>query len=101
MLPVAAACREEKAAEIREFLQDFWEGLGVPAFQENTVTKGQRMPYVTYSYALPKLLERVQVSASLLTYSADFVELEKLTEIIMQKIPEQGALFYAKGRAVG
>jgi molybdopterin biosynthesis enzyme MoaB len=63
----------------------------------NNVVKGCTKPYVTYSYSLPGAHKKSAEYAVIRTYSADFAELNALTERANALIPPEGLIITVPG----
>lgn len=62
--------------------QAFWEGFGLPAYDENTVPDEAKEPYITYQAIDGNLDAQTQVSASLWYHSNSWAAIsQKASEI--------------------
>ena len=63
-------------------LNAFWNGFGLPAYDENTVPDDATMPRITYSVVFGNFDEPVAATASLWYYSRSWADItEKAAEI--------------------
>lgn len=63
----------------------FWNGFGIPAYDQTTVGDNAEMPYITYNAVSSSLDAPVQVTASVWYYSKSWAE-------ISQKVDEMAAI---------
>jgi hypothetical protein len=87
-------------------LQKFWEGFGIPAYDETTVPENATMPYITYGVTTDNLDHPVALFASVWYHSTSWKDISIKTEQIAKSIVEMqppsiqfdnGRLYIAKG----
>ena len=88
-------------------LNEFWNGFGLPAYDENTVPTGIGFPYITYEVATDSIGNSTALRASLWYRSPSWAEIQRksdeIAEYIVKMYPSAiklntGRLYIAKGR---
>ena len=69
-------------------LHNFWNGFGLPAYDENTVPDDAAMPRITYSVSMDSIGDSVLLNASIWYKSTSWAEASKKAEQIAQAIVE-------------
>ena len=67
-------------------LNSFWNGFGLPAYDEHTVPDGAVTPYITYEASTADLDEKVALTASIWYKSNSWAEVSQKSEEISQRI---------------
>lgn len=66
--------------------QTFWSSFGIPAYDENTISAGATMPYITYEAVGGDLGAQTTISASLWYRSNSWAEISQKADQIAQQI---------------
>lgn len=65
-----------------QWLQSFWGGFDIPAYDASSVPDGAEMPYITYEASAADFEHPVQLTASLWYWGSSWAEISrKSTEI--------------------
>lgn len=67
---------------------EFWNGFGIPAYDENTVKDGLEMPYITYQAVSSGMGNVNMITASLWYRSKSWREISNKTDEIAKAINE-------------
>jgi hypothetical protein len=67
-------------------INSFWNGFGIPAYDETTVPDNATMPYITYSVSTANIGSFVVLNASLWYRSTSWAEISKKAAEIAQSI---------------
>lgn len=79
-------------------IQKFWEGFGLPAYDENTVPADAETPYITYGVQTAGLDETVYPSASLWYKSKRWDKISQKAEEIYTAIKRMPTMKIDGGR---
>ena len=64
----------------------FWNGFGIPAYDENTVPVGASMPYITYEAKVSDFENPISLSASVWYYSNSLKDISNKVDEIYRRI---------------
>lgn len=68
-------------------LHAFWNGFGIPAYEENTIPKDAKLPYITYEVITDSLSDyNTALTAQIWYKSNSWKELNEKTEAISQAL---------------
>lgn len=67
-------------------LDDFWNGFGIPAYDENTVPVGTPMPYITYNAVVSNFENPITLLASIWYRETSWKNISDLADRIAQYI---------------
>lgn len=68
-------------------LHEFWNGFGIPAYEEHTVPKSAQLPYITYEVSVDSLSDfTTGLTAQLWYKSNSWVEINEKAESISQAL---------------
>lgn len=70
-------------------VQSFWESFSLPAVDENSVTDGMTMPYITYSTATGSMDDPILMTASLWYRSMSWKDISQKADEIARRIGER------------
>ena len=85
-----------KAAAIYQF----WNSLGLTAYEENSVPDDAAFPYITYQLVTDSFDHEVAATASLWYRSESWTAINAKTEEISQKISRGGKIISCDGGAI-
>jgi len=71
-------------------LNQFWNGFGLPAYEESVVPDNAQMPYITYNVSTGKMDDMLLPSASLWYRSTSWKDIELKALEIAEAIGKQG-----------
>lgn len=69
-----------------QFLQTFWGGFGLPAYDESSVPDGAEMPYITYAAATADFEHPVALTASLWYRSTSWADISRKANEIAEAV---------------
>lgn len=67
-------------------LYSFFSGFGIPAYEENSVPKDAKLPYITYEIQEPDWSETASITASVWYRGSGYAELFSKVDEIEKKI---------------
>lgn len=67
-------------------LDDFWNGFGIPAYDENSVPDEAQMPYITYNAVVSNFENPITLLASIWYRETSWKNISDLTDRIAQYI---------------
>lgn len=73
---------------VAKILHDFFEGFGIPAYEENTVPDDAEAPYITYDLSVPDWRNPSSISATIWYKSTDYTDVLNKADEICKKIEE-------------
>lgn len=79
-------------------LNEFWNGFGIPAYDENTVPDDAVMPYITYEASVGELDDKLYLMASLWYYSPSWSSISQKVDEISNYIGGGAGVPYSGGR---
>lgn len=85
-----------KAAAVYQF----WNSLGLTAYEENTVPDDAKFPYITYQLVTDGFDREIPLTASLWYRGERWTEINAKTEEISQKISRGGKIISCDGGAI-
>lgn len=85
-----------KAAAVYQF----WNSLGLTAYEENTVPDDAKFPYITYQLVTDGFDREVAATASLWYRSESWTDINAKTEEISKKISRGGKIVSCDGGAI-
>ena len=71
-------------------IHTFWNSFGIPAYDEQTVPKEAKMPYITYSVSTDSIENVVNLSASIWYRSTSWTEITAKSKEIAKSLGEKG-----------
>lgn len=69
-----------------QWLQRFWGGFGLPAYDESSVPEGAEMPYITYAASAADFEHDVSLTASLWYQSTSWSEISQKADEIAKVV---------------
>ena len=80
--------------------QAFWSGFDIPAYDENTVPKSVKMPYITYESAEDYLGESLSLSASIWYRDYSWLAISAKMQEIADRISRGGKMLRTDDGAI-
>ena len=71
-------------------LNDFWSSFGIPAYEQNSVPDGAKLPYITYETAISSFGEPTVINASLWDKSTSWQTVQQKADSIMTALNNGG-----------
>ena len=81
-------------------LNSFWNGFGIKAYDENTVTDEAQLPYITYEASNDSFDESITQTASIWYYSKSWAEITAKEKQISDHISRGGIMIPYDGGAI-
>lgn len=69
-----------------QFLQDFWSGFGLTAYDESSVPDNAQLPYITYNASVSDFEHPVLITASLWYRSSSWAEISQKASQIAETV---------------
>lgn len=81
----------------QQALQSFWNGFGLPAYEESTVEEDAEMPYITYNVISDSFENTVTLNADIWYYSKSWKGIDQMSNAIARLIGLGGVLMRIEG----
>ena len=73
-------------------LNDFWSSFGIPAYEQNSVPDGAKLPYITYETSTDSIENVLMLNASLWYMSTSWEEISQKADEIARYLYEQNPI---------
>jgi hypothetical protein len=73
-------------------LHGFWNSFGMPAFVKNSVPKGMKRPYITYTFSIAGFMEKSKETAVFHALTTDNTAAREVFSMLLAAVPDEGVI---------